>query len=138
MTMRTIRHPTTGRSGFTLIELLLVVVVIGILAAVAVLRSRAMAQRAYQVTLEADLKMLATQQELFHHPNLRYAGLAELVDFEASQGVTVALNWVNGTGFAATATHAGLPGTECGYYVGDAAPPGSAGPASEEARITCN
>jgi hypothetical protein len=37
-----------------------------------------------------------------------------------------------------TATHAGLPATQvCGYFIG-AAPAGSAGPATVEARITCN
>ncbi|MBW3553405.1 MAG: prepilin-type N-terminal cleavage/methylation domain-containing protein [Gemmatimonadetes bacterium] len=126
----------TGRNGFTLVELLIVVVIIGILAAVAVAKYRQVQRQTYRVTMEADLKVLATKQELHHQINLTYGTIADLEDFLASDGVTVVLNWLDVSGFAATATHAALEDFVCGYYVGDA-PAGTTGPATAEGRTEC-
>lgn len=125
------------RPGLTLVELLIVVTVLGILAAIAVTRTRAITNEAYKTTLEADLRSLAMQQELFEKQNHRYGTLEDLSDFEASAGVTVEVGWSATNGFAATAVHAALPGTTCGYFIGE--PPGDeAGPATTEGAITCD
>ena len=51
------------RKGFTLIELLIVVVIIGILAAIAIPRFATTKEKAYIASMKSDLKNLATAQE---------------------------------------------------------------------------
>lgn len=125
------------RRGFTLVELLIVVVIIGILVAVAASNSRRTTRRAYQAALEADLKNLATHQELFHQVNLRYAPLEELASFAASTGITVDLTFVNNIAFAATAKHAAGAALEFGYYIGEDASSLADPATGSEARIVC-
>jgi type IV pilus assembly protein PilA len=53
------------RKGFTLIELLIVVVIIGILAAIAIPKFSKTRERAYVSAMKSDLRNLANQQELY-------------------------------------------------------------------------
>ena len=53
------------KKGFTLIELLIVVVIIGILAAIAIPKFSSTRERAYFCAMKSDLKNLATQQEMY-------------------------------------------------------------------------
>ena len=68
----------TNRKGFTLIELLIVVVIIGILAAIAIPKCSSTKEKAYMATMKADLKNLTNVQEAFYSDSGRYAKLAEL------------------------------------------------------------
>jgi type IV pilus assembly protein PilA len=61
------------RKGFTLIELLIVVVIIGILAAIALPRFGNTKQRAAIGTMKADLRNLASVQEAYYSDNRTYA-----------------------------------------------------------------
>ncbi|MGI8509004.1 MAG: type II secretion system protein [Gemmatimonadaceae bacterium] len=51
--------------GFTLIELLIVVVIIGILAAIAIPKFAATKERAYVVSMKTDLRNLVTAEESY-------------------------------------------------------------------------
>ena len=53
------RHPSNDRRGFSLIELLLIMVVVGILAAIAIARYDNMRERAFRSTMVSDLKNLS-------------------------------------------------------------------------------
>ena len=53
------------RKGFTLIELLLVVVIIGILAALVLPKFGDIKQKAYKAAMQSDLRNFATAQEIY-------------------------------------------------------------------------
>ena len=55
----------TNRKGFTLIELLIVVVIIGILAAIAIPKFSNTKEKAFVASMKADLKNLVGVQESF-------------------------------------------------------------------------
>ena len=61
-----------NRKGFTLIELLIVVVIIGILAAIAIPKFAATKEKAYLASMKSDLRNLATAQEAYIADNTVY------------------------------------------------------------------
>ena len=63
----------TAEHGFTLIELLIVVVVIGILAAVAIPQYNSTKQSAYDATAKSDLRNLMSHQEQHFYQYGQYA-----------------------------------------------------------------
>ena len=82
------RHRST--KGFTLIELLIVVVIIGILAAVAIPKFANTREKATKSAAAADLRNLATAQESFFADSNRYGALADTgtMRFTPSRGNT--------------------------------------------------
>ena len=111
------------RSGFTLIELLIVIVIIGILAAIAIPKFGKTRKKAYFRAMKSDLRNLVAQQESYWAvptPTYQYAPLlADLKDFVPSQDVSVTLTAAGITGFAATAAHAALASNQtCAVYMG--------------------
>lgn len=131
-------EPIAGqRQGFTLIELLIVVVIIGILAAIAIPRFSEVRERAYRSAMMSDLKNLAVQQEIYHNTNFTFSTTQADLGFVASEGVNLNITEADGTGWAAQATHDGAPSETCGMYHGDATPSNGA-PATEESLIECS
>ena len=111
----------TDRPGFTFIELLVVMVVMGVLAAIGVPRIRNMKERAYQATLRSDLGALRTAQETFYSENLEYATDLRLLEFRSSSSVTIAIESGDPTrGWKAVARHEWL-GTPCTTATGSEA-----------------
>jgi type IV pilus assembly protein PilA len=125
----------TQSSGFTLIELLIVVVVIGILAAIAIPKFTAVREKAYVSTMKADLKNLSTLQDLYHNDHYTYSTVIGDLGMNPSDGVTIDIPEASGTGWSASATHIGYIGGSCSIYHGGAA---QLSPATVESAIACN
>ena len=61
-----------ARKGFTLIELLIVVVIIGILAAIAIPKFANTKSKAYVTAMKSDLRNLVTAEEAFFSDSTYY------------------------------------------------------------------
>jgi len=124
--------------GFTLIELLIVVVIIGILAAIAIPKFSATREKAYFAAMKSDLKNLASQQEIYYSDWYTYSTDAAALGFVESNGVNVTIGVGTGTGWNATVTHDALTTTEgCEIFYGSAANPGGPGAATSPGEIAC-
>ena len=124
------------QTGFTLIELLIVVVIIGILAAIAIPKFSSAREKAFVSSMKADLRNLATQQTVYHNTTYSFSNSLATIGMVASQGVTITINEATGAGWAATASHAGLVSDHCGVYQGNAAAVGG-DPGTAEGVIAC-
>lgn len=124
-------------SGFTLVELLIVVVVIGILATIAIPKYSRMREKAYVATVTSDLKNLASQQEIYLSNNQTYAATTTALGVTLSDNVTITVNESSGTGWAATGTHSGLAGGQCGFYYGSASATNGS-PATVPGEVVCD
>src|SRR5437667_12720823 len=61
-----------NRKGFTLIELLIVVVIIGILAAIAIPKFANTKEKAYLASMKSDLRNLVTAEEAYFADSIKY------------------------------------------------------------------
>jgi prepilin-type N-terminal cleavage/methylation domain-containing protein len=122
-----------SRKGFTLIELLIVVVIIGILAAIAIPKFANTKEKAVLASMKTDLRNLVTSQEGFFFDNNDYAGGTTSgaavngvggsgrVSFIPSTGNVLTLTYFSSSGYNAVITNAVLaPGgiNSCGVFVG--------------------
>jgi prepilin-type N-terminal cleavage/methylation domain-containing protein len=126
------------KKGFTLIELLIVVVIIGILAAIAIPKFSATREKAYFAAMKSDLKNLASQQEIYYSDYYTYTSNSTNLGFVDSEGVTVVIAGVSTSGWNATATHTAL-GTAlgCAIYYGESTAPGSPTAPSAPGEVAC-
>ncbi len=120
--------------GFTLIELLIVVVIVGLLAAIAIPKLSNTKQKAYVAQMKSDLKNLATAEEAFFYDSTFYtSSLVALNNFRSSTGVTLNVLQATPGGWSARATHSQTP-RQCVLFQGNATP---VAPATVEGKITC-
>ncbi len=124
--------------GFTLIELLIVLVIIGILSAIAIPQFSATREKAYFAAMKSDIRNLAAQQELYYATHYQYTSSLADLGFVSSEAVTVT-SAASTSGWSATATHDALGEDRgCAMYYGSVGAPtiGSVSPEAE-GQVVC-
>jgi len=125
----------SSRRGFTLIELLIVMVIIGILAALAIPKFANSKQKAYTTAMKSDLHSLVVAEEAFFADSERYTAYLDTTQtgrgrrrrtttvsssgliFDPSTGVSVPLIAVGPGYWSATVTHTQISNFSCGIGV---------------------
>lgn len=120
--------------GFTLIELLIVVVIIGILAAIAIPKFQEVKGKAFAASLKSDLKNLSTAQESYFYDNEMYASDLSALNLTPSSGVTMTITEGDGRGWSGTTTHPAASPQTCAVFYGQAA---AVAPATDEGQVAC-
>jgi prepilin-type N-terminal cleavage/methylation domain-containing protein len=121
--------------GFTLIELLIVIVIIGILAAMAVLNYSSAREKAQLAAMRADLRNLATAEEAYFYDSAAYTTSSVLMNnYTPSKSNTVVVNEATKVGWSATAANLNTA-KKCYLFMGSATPVGSA---TIEGLISCS
>lgn len=125
---------TNARKGFTLIELLIVVVIIGILAAIAIPKFQHTKGKANVSVIKSDLRNLMSAQEAYYYDYQVYASTLAQLSVTKSNGVELVIFDADAKGWAATATHPQAYPLTCGVFVAGAPP---RAPADVEGLIGC-
>jgi len=105
------------RKGFTLIELLIVVVIIGILAAIAIPKFANTKAKAYVTAMKSDLRNLVTAEEAFFSDSSKYTSVVTDLKFNSSTGVASPIIATGAGYWTATTYHSQLAGESCGIGV---------------------
>jgi type II secretion system protein G len=112
----------TAPAGFTLIELLIVVVIIGILAAIAIPKFAATKDKARLASVRSDLRNIMTAQEAYWADYTTFATLGQLqaaTNFTLSPGNSGSIA-ASVTGYTVTVTNSTITSTldQCQVAVG--------------------
>src|SRR3712207_6202249 len=123
-----------ARKGFTLIELVIVVVIIGILAAIAIPKFEFTKGKANVSAIKSDLRNLMSAQEAYYYDYQTYATALSDLSVQKSKGVDIWIYDADKKGWSATATHPQAYPLTCGVFVAGAPP---RYPADVEGLIGC-
>ncbi len=121
-----------GSRGFTLIELLIVVVIIGILAAIAIPKFTTTKEKAYLASMKTDLRNLVTAEEAYLYDNNVYTSSFPATVFTLTAGVTNLTITLQTAGWQATVGH-NITTQTCAIFVNAPA----IAPAVQEGVPTC-
>jgi len=95
----------TAQRGVTLIELMIVVVIIGIIAAIAVPAYQDYVKRSEAQVAAADLVALSAALENYFQRNLNYSGATKSnVNWQQASDFTISDPTLSGSGYSLTAT----------------------------------
>src|SRR5712692_10628258 len=120
-----------NRKGFTLIELLIVVVIIGILAAIAIPKFANTKEKAYLASMKSDLRNLVTAEEAYFADSVKYTSNLG-TNYATTSGVVGPTITVTADGWTANVTHTTTTKT-CSIYVGST----PLAPANKEGEPKC-
>mgnify|MGYP001400731771 FL=1 len=128
----------SNKQGFTLIDLLIVIVILGILVAIAIPKISNTTHGSYFAAMEADLKNLASQQEIYYASEYSYTAEKSDLAFISSRDVSISVN-ADSEGWSATATHVALEPIEgCSIYHGPIPTMTLLGAPSAPDQVTCS
>ena len=115
----------TQRKGFTLIELLIVVVIIGILAAIAIPKFANTKDKAKLASVQTDVRNLMNTMEVTAGNNENKYTTPAAAEYNLSSGNTVAFSDMTDAGYTITVTNASIVGAQksCTVAVGSLATP---------------
>jgi type IV pilus assembly protein PilA len=123
-----------SRRGFTLIELLIVVVIIGLLAAIALPKFQSTKGKAYFAGMRSDLHNLTTAQESFFYDHGTYSGDADSLKFAPSHGDVITIIEHTAVGWSATSSNPESYPHFCAMFYGTAA---AVSPATNSGVVAC-
>ena len=123
------------RKGFTLIELLIVVVIIGILAAIAIPKFANTKDKAKLASVQTDVRNLMNTMEVTAGNNENKYTTPAAAEYNLSSGNTVAFSDMTDAGYTITVTNASIVGAtkSCKVSVGAAA----AADRKKDGKISC-
>src|SRR5476651_2559625 len=103
----------TNKKGFTLIELLIVVVIIGILAAIAIPKFAATKDKAKLASVKTDVRNVETAEEAYFSDFATYGTFAQLQsasNYSLSSGNTMAITGAT-NGYTVAASNSSISST---------------------------
>ena len=104
-------------------------------AGIAIPKFNSVRDKGYLAAAKADLRNLASQQEVYYNDNNTYTSDLAAVGFVESAGVTVTMAEADNRGWSATSFHSGLATESCAIYHGNAT---QLAPATVESVVECS